>query len=85
MEAAGRPLDVGELVEYIISGLNEHFESLVSALIARVKLIGMEELYSQMLSLETRMDLVYGGGNQGSANWAGRGGRGGSRAAPHGR
>ena len=41
MAAAGRPLDEGELVEYIITGLNSEFESLVSALVTRVEPIGM--------------------------------------------
>lgn len=40
----GRPLNEGDLVVYIIIGLNEEFESLVLVLIARVQLIGMEEL-----------------------------------------
>lgn len=84
MAAAGRPLDEGELVEYIITGLNSEFESLVSALVTRVEPIGMEELYSQMLNFETRMDLTYGGSDHSSANWAGRGGRGGAKGTGRG-
>lgn len=84
MAAAGRPLDEGELVEYIIAGLSSEFESLVSALLTRVEPIGMEELYSQMLSFEARVDLAYGGSDNGSANWAGRGGRGGARGTGRG-
>lgn len=76
--AAGRPLDDGELVEYIITGLDDEFESHVSALIARVEPVGLDELYSQMLSFETRREIKTGGGEHGTANWAGRGGRGGS-------
>jgi hypothetical protein len=59
MAVAGRSLEEDdELVEYIITGLDREFTSLVSALVARVELISVEELYSQMLSHETRMDLI---------------------------
>ena len=46
MAAAGRPLEDDELVEYIITGLDREFTSLVSALVARVEPISIEELYS---------------------------------------
>jgi hypothetical protein len=71
MAAAGRPLEDDELVEYIITGLDREFTSLVSALVARVEPISVEELYSQMLSYETRMDLIQEGEQFGSANIAG--------------
>ena len=83
MAAAGRPLEDDELVEYIITGLDRDFTSLVSALVARVEPISVEELYSQMLSYETRMDLIHEGEQQASANLAGRGGR--SRGPGRGR
>lgn len=73
MAAAGRPLEDEELVEYIITGLGEDFSSIVSALCARVEPISVGELYSQLLNFETRMDLIYGGSNSGSANSATRG------------
>lgn len=82
MAVAGRPLDDGELIEHILTGLNAEFESLVSALVTRVEPISVEELYSQLLTFKTRMDLMHGG-DHGSANWAGRGGRTG-RGAGHG-
>ncbi|RLN36189.1 uncharacterized protein C2845_PM03G07800 [Panicum miliaceum] len=85
MAAAGRPLAEYELVEYIISSLGGEFESLVSALITRVEPISVEELYSQLLTFETRMDLIHGGDHS-SASWAGRGGRSSNqgRGAGHG-
>jgi hypothetical protein len=46
MATAGRPLEDDELVEYIIIGLDREFTSLVSAHVARVEPISVEELYS---------------------------------------
>ena len=85
MAAAGRPLEDEELVEYILTGLGEDFQSMVAALCARVEPISIGELYSQLLSFESRMDLVFGDNYQGSVNSASRGrgfprgGRSGSR------
>lgn len=84
MAAAGRPLDEAELVEYILTGLNAEFESLATAVFTRVKPIGLEKLYSQMLSFETRMNLMYAGNDQSSTNWAGRGSCGGARGTGRG-
>jgi len=77
MKAAGRPLEDEELIEYIITGLGEDFNPLVTSLCTRVESITLGEFYSQLLSFETHMDLVYGGNQGGSANAASRGrGRG---------
>lgn len=76
MAVAGRLIDDEELVEYILTGLNPKFESLVTSLALRVEPVSVDELYSHLLNFETRMDL-YRGGDQGSANTAGCGGRGG--------
>uniref|UniRef100_A0A0A9AYP2 Uncharacterized protein n=1 Tax=Arundo donax TaxID=35708 RepID=A0A0A9AYP2_ARUDO len=46
MAAAGRPLEDEEMVEYIITGLDEDFSPLVSALCARVELVSVGELYA---------------------------------------
>lgn len=75
MAAAGRPLEDEELVEYILTGLDEEFNPLVSALIARVEPISIKELYSQLLNFQTRMQLIYDK-QGGSANYSSRGGRG---------
>jgi hypothetical protein len=46
MAASGRPLDEEELVEYIITGLDDEYTPLVSALCARKEPISVNELYS---------------------------------------
>jgi hypothetical protein len=46
MAASGRPLDEEELVEYIITGLDDEYTPLVSALCVRKEPISVSELYS---------------------------------------
>ncbi|WVZ64106.1 hypothetical protein U9M48_013673 [Paspalum notatum var. saurae] len=77
MATAGKPLEDEELVAYILNGLDADFNPIVSALVARVEPITLGELYSQLLSFETRIDLQQGGSNS-SVNAANRGGRGGA-------
>jgi hypothetical protein len=57
MAASGRPLDEEELIEYIITGLDDEYTPLVSALCTRKEPISVSELYSQMLNFETRIGL----------------------------
>jgi len=87
MAAAGKPLDDEEMVGYIINGLDAEFNPVTSALITRVEPITMPELFSQLLSFETRLDLQQGGSSS-SANLASRGrggmrGRGNNRGRGH--
>jgi uncharacterized membrane protein YgcG len=88
MAATGRPLDDEELTEYIITGLDEDYTPLVSALCARVEPISISELYSQLLNFETRIGLLTDS-SQRSVNATGRGsstrGRGGVRGRNGGR
>ncbi|WVZ67677.1 hypothetical protein U9M48_016724 [Paspalum notatum var. saurae] len=86
MAAAGKPLEDEEMVAYILNGLDADFNGLVSALVTRVEPISVAELYTQLLSFETRLDLQQGGSNS-SANIATRVGRGGAsnRGFPRGR
>jgi hypothetical protein len=86
MTAAGRRVEDEELVEYILTGLGEEYASFVTALTIRVEPISVEELYSQLLNYETRMDLTYGGGvpGVGSANTSSRGRGGLSRGGGRG-
>lgn len=78
MAAAGRPLEDDELVEYILTGLDEDYDSVVSSALGRAEPISVSELYSQMLAFETRMNLRNNGNSSGSsANAANRRGRGG--------
>jgi hypothetical protein len=70
------------LTEYIITGLDEDYTPLVSALCVRVEPISISELYSQLLNFETRTGLLTDN-SQRSVNATGRGsstrGRGGVR------
>jgi hypothetical protein len=54
---AGKKLDDEELCSYIFVGLDYQYNSLVSYVVARVEPITLGELYSQLLSFETRLDL----------------------------
>lgn len=78
MAAAGKPLDDEELVMYICNGLDLEFNPLVFALVTRIEPVTPTELYSQLLSFETRLKLRLGTGSS-SANTARRGGRGGNQ------
>nr|CAD1824304.1 unnamed protein product [Ananas comosus var. bracteatus] len=79
MAAAGRPLEDDELVEYILTGLDEEYDPVVSSVIGRSDAISVSELYSQMLAFETRLSLRNSGGHSSgsSANVANQRGRGG--------
>ena len=74
--SAGTPLGDEELVQYVLAGLDMEYNPIVSTILARVESISINELYSQLLSFEQRLDLLSGGSNS-SANSASRGGRGG--------
>ncbi|CAO2145820.1 unnamed protein product [Urochloa humidicola] len=80
MAAARRPLEDDELVEYIVTGLDHEFSPIVSALAMRLDPVSVDELYSQLLAFETRMELIHGGNSNScsSVNMAQRGGRGGN-------
>jgi hypothetical protein len=75
MALAGTKLDDEELCSYILAGLNFEYNSLVSSIAAPVEPITLGELYFQILSFETRLDLQNGGHTQSSANnvYRGRG------------
>jgi hypothetical protein len=72
MATAGKPLDNEELVMYICNGLDTEYSSPVSALVTRLEPIAPSELYSQLLSFETRLELQLGSGSSPSANSTGR-------------
>lgn len=77
MASAGRKLEDEELVSYILTGLDLEFDSVVSAVAARVELITVNELYAQLVSFEQRVE-ARGGGQQSAANMATRDNRGGN-------
>lgn len=82
--AAGKPLGDDEFVSYILTGLDEDYDSVYSAVVARSEGITPGELYSQLLSHELRWELRHGSSSnmQSSANAAahGRGAFGGRTA-----
>jgi hypothetical protein len=57
MASAGKKLDDEELCSYILASLDFEYNSLVSSIAPRVEPITMGELYSQLLSFETRLEL----------------------------
>jgi hypothetical protein len=57
MKVARRPLDDEDLVEYIITGLDEEYTPLIFALCARVEPNSLSELFSHLLNFETRVSL----------------------------
>jgi hypothetical protein len=72
MKVAGQLLDDEELVEYIITNLDEEYTPLVSALCTRVEPISICEPFSQLLNFETRVNL-FSGDHHRSTNSMGRG------------
>jgi hypothetical protein len=79
--ASAKKVDDEELVSYILVGLDEEYNPMVYALLARVEPVSVAEAHSQLLSFENRINLMHGG-HQASAN-AARRGRGGP--GPRGR
>lgn len=77
MASAGRKLEDEELVSYILTGLDQEFDSVVAAVSTRVEPITVNELYAQLVAHKQRIE-VRGGGQHSSANMASRGGRGNS-------
>jgi hypothetical protein len=73
MAAAGKPLDDEDLVQYILAGLDEDYDSVVNSVLAHPQAISVGELTAQMLAFESRVDL-HSSGSGSSANLAGRGG-----------
>ena len=67
--AAGKRVDDDDIVSHILAGLEEDFDPVVSAMCSRVEPVTVPELYSQLVSFETRMNLRHGG-SQSSANAA---------------
>jgi hypothetical protein len=83
MTSAKKKVDDEELVSYILAGLDEEYNPVVSALLARVEPVSIAEAHSQFLSFENRINLMHGG-HQASAN-AVRRGRGGPGPRDRGR
>nr|ABF94964.1 retrotransposon protein, putative, Ty1-copia subclass [Oryza sativa Japonica Group] len=78
MTAAGKVVDDDDLVLYIIAGLDDTYEPVISTIVGK-DFMTLGEAYSQLLSFEQRLALRHGG--DASANLAnrGRGGGGGQQ------
>lgn len=79
MAATGNPLGTDQFTSYVLTGLDEEYNPLVSAILTRVEPISYAELLSQIASFESRLELQRGGGSgsHSSVNSAARsGGRG---------
>jgi hypothetical protein len=79
MAVAGRTLDEEELVEYILTGLNDKYDPIVYDVIARESPVSLSELYAQLLAFETCLALMgahEGGGSSANSASCGRGGTG---------
>lgn len=61
MGSAKQTIDDEELVSYILAGLDEEFNPVVSAIVARVEPVSVRDVRSQLLSFENRMELLHGG------------------------
>jgi hypothetical protein len=74
MAAARKKLDVEELSSYVLACHDYEYNSLVSSIVTWVEPITFAELYSQLLSLEMRLDVQgQGFGGQSSVDNASRG------------
>ena len=82
LAAAGKPIQDDELISYIIHGLDQDYQPLVSALDARVTPVILDELFAMLSNFDQRMAQYHGpgGGFKSSANSASRGRGGGSRS-----
>jgi len=83
MATAGKPIDDEELVSYIITGLDLEYNPVISAVLARVEPITVNELYTQLTNFEQRVDLWHGG-SPSSVNTAARRGCGAGHGAVRG-
>jgi hypothetical protein len=57
MASVGKKLDDEELCSYILKSLDFEYNSPISSIAVRVEPITLGELYSQLLPVETRLDL----------------------------
>jgi uncharacterized membrane protein YgcG len=83
MAAASRKLEDEEFVSYVLTWLDQDFDSIVSVVAAPVKPITIVELHTELIAHEQRLEM-HNGGSQSSVNLAAKGkGRGGNFS--HGR
>lgn len=85
MAATSKKLDDEEITSYILAGLDVDFNPVISIVARRTEPVTLDELYTQLVSWEQRMDLLQAGGSGSSTNAATRGGRGGFQRGGGGR
>ena len=91
LAAAGRPVTDGEMVDYILAGLDRDYDPVVAAVGAIKNSISVDDLFSQISAFDQRMEMLGDGpGFRSSANamYRGRGqsrGRGGRGRRGRGR
>jgi hypothetical protein len=74
MATSGKPLDEEDIVSYILAGLDEDYNSVVTTLVARSDVVSIAEAYAQLLHYEQRQSLLHGESNERhSVNMASRG------------
>lgn len=83
--SAGKRLEDEEHASYILTGLDNEYNPIVSAITARIEPISLAELYTQLSSFEQQIVLQQGDGSTCSANLASRGGHGSGNGRGHGR
>ncbi|CAN6294032.1 unnamed protein product [Urochloa humidicola] len=72
MAIAGKPLGDEEFTSFVLTGLGPHYNPLVTSVVTRIEPISFNELQSQIISFEQRLELL-NEGYQSSANAATRG------------
>ena len=60
--SVGKPLDDEELVSYILSNLDIDYNPLVSSVVNRSDPISLSDLYAQVMSYDTQLELLQGFG-----------------------
>jgi hypothetical protein len=56
---AGQPLKSNEILTYVLAGLGQEYDSLVSTITSRFDVVTLEELYSLLVIAETRINQHY--------------------------
>jgi hypothetical protein len=80
LAAAGEPLREDEIIAYLLTGLPEEYDSLVTSVTTRAEPMSLSDVYTNLLSFEARLiNRQEASAAPGSlmANYASRGGRGG--------
>ncbi|BAF18023.1 Os05g0527300 [Oryza sativa Japonica Group] len=78
MTAAGKIVDDDDLISYIIAGLDDTYEPVISTIVGKDTMT-LGEAYSQLLSFEQRLALRHGGDSSVNLANRGRGGGGGQQ------